>query len=303
MKHPLLSLTIAIFLALPSCAVLSETQKELVSNLAISGDTITSAPSRILYTLGEIRVERGLYYAATFTSAEVRFEELKALAEAAIEDKKRGGEMDLYISVVNSYFKALKSVANDQRWKDTGREIRSIGRSADSLVIETNKLFNTNVPEGFAKTAGKTFGYLAENVQKYRQAKLLKGFVEVGDSLVSVAVDSLVSILKSPTLNDLIENECQGLNDSYQAYIYSMAQRGYPPQIEYDREYIELVEKGRSLKQIKSKSISALQAVKRAHHKLSIELKKEDEDKKVYDDFKTVNRLAIEIAKLMELLK
>ena len=227
--------------------------------------------------------------------------ELESLSKASLEEKKRGAKADMYLSVLNSYFKALKGVANDERWKSSGREIRSIGRGVDSLIIQTNTLLDGDIPVGFAKAAGKTFGFLAENIQKYRQNKLLKEFVSVGDSLVSQSVDSLVSILKSETLNELIENEYEGLKDSYQAYLFSMSQRGYPPQIEYDRTYLALAQKSVYVKQIRNNSITALRAVKRAHHKLSIEMIKEDEDKEVFDDIKTVNRLAFEIAKLVSL--
>ncbi len=160
-----------------SCTVLSKSQLQRIENLAIKGDTLTSAPSAIFRTLSEIRLERGLFYAASFASPEARFNEIQAVAEASIKDKNRAAKADVYVGILNSYFKALKSMANEERWKAAGREFRGLGRGVDSLIIGHNELFGTEIPEGISKTAGKTFGYLVENINKFRQAKYVKEFV------------------------------------------------------------------------------------------------------------------------------
>lgn len=278
-----------------SCSVLSEKQLQRIENLAIKADTLTSTPSAIFNTLAEIRLERGVFYAASLTTPQVRFDEIQAVAEGAIEDKKRAAKADVYIGILNSYFKALKSVAHTERWESVGREFRGLGRGIDSLIIEHNKLFGTDIPEGVSKTAGKAFGYIGENINKFRQTKYVKEFVAFGDTLVAECTDSLTSILKSKTLGELIDNESAGLEANYKAYIYAMSQGGYPPQIAHDREYVALVEKMSSVRQIRNRAVSALRAVKNAHHKLLLELREEDQDKDVYEDFETLNRLFLEI--------
>ncbi len=107
--------------------------------------------------------------------------------------------------------------------------------------------------------------------------------------------DSLVSILKSSTLKELIDNESAGLEASYRAYTMAMSQGGFPPQIGHDREYVLLVEKMGSVKQIRNRAVSALRAVKNAHHKLVLEMEKGDNGENLAEDFETLNRLAIEI--------
>lgn len=287
-----------------SCSVLSKGQIELVENLAFKADTITSSPSVIFKALGEVRLERGLYYAASLSDPEVRFKELNSLAEAAIEDKKRGAKGDVYVQILNSYVRALKSAANEERWRGIGRELRGLGGGIDSLITEYNELFGEDIPEGVAKSSGKVFGYLAESVNKYRQAEFLKGFVMLGDTLVAECVDSLTSILKSEELNELIENEAAGLEANYRAYVFAVSQRGSSPQISHDREYVELVEKMASVKQLRNKSVSALRSLKNGHRKLALELAKEGDGKgkgeEVFEEFQTLNRLAIEITKLIK---
>lgn len=286
---------VALIFGTVSCSVLSDKQLQRVEDLAIKGDTLASTPSAIFRTLSEIRLERGLLYAASLTTPEVRFEEIQAIAEGTIEDKKKWAKGDIYIGILSSYFKALQSISNEERWESVGREFRGLGRGIDSLIIEYNELFGTDIPEGVAKTSGKAFGYIGENINKFRQTKYLKEFVAIGDTLVAECTDSLISILKSKELNELIENETQGLEANYKAYLYAMSQGGFPPQIERDREYVALIEKAASIKQIRNRAVSALRAVKNAHHRLHLELQIEDQNKEVYEEFKTLNSLFLDI--------
>jgi hypothetical protein len=292
----LMAAVMAMVTGLGSCSVLSQSQLDRIENLALKSDTLTSAPSLIFRELGKIRLERGLFYAASFFSPEARFNEIQALAESSIEDKKRAEKADVYVGILNSYFRALKSAANEERWKGAGREFRSLGRGVDSLIIGHNELFGTDIPEGVAKTAGKTLGYFAENINKFRQTKYIKEFVSLGDTLVAECTDSLVSILKSKPLNQLIENESEGLKANYKAYIYSVSQRGHQPRIEYDRDYVELVGRMESVKQTRNMAVSALRAVKNAHHRLLMDLQDPNKDNDdVFGDIQTLNKLAKEI--------
>lgn len=292
------AVVIVLMAGLESCSVLSQTQLDRIENLALNADSVVSAPSAIFSTLGEVRLERGLFYAASFSSPEARFEEIQALAESSIDEKKRAEKADVYVGILNSYFRALRSIANEERWRGVGREFRSLGRGVDSLIVESNELFDKDTPVGIAKAAGKTFGYFAENINKFRQTKYVKEFVALGDSLVAECTDSLTSILKSKSLTELIENESAGLEANYKAYTFAMIEGGYPPQVSNDKEYVLLVEKMSSVKQIRNKAVAALRSVKNGHHKLLLELGKEDQEKEVFEDFQSINSLLLELSKL-----
>lgn len=260
-----------------SCSVLTTTQLEMVENLSFRSDSVANAPKILFEGLSEIRLERGLYYASSLSSPQARAQELGALADGVVEDRKIAEKSQLYVSVLNSYLRALKSASSQSRWSDVGVELRSIGRNIDSLFIRYNKLgLDEEIPTGFAKHAGKTFGLIGEEVMKVKQTNFVKDFVLCGDSLVAESCDALVEILKGKQMTQLIDNEIAGLESNYYAYLMRQEQTGNLPSIQEDRHFIELTHKGSELKGLRNKCVSALRSLKNTHHKLYEEFSGEE---------------------------
>ena len=149
-----------ISLCFSSCAALTESQIKTVNKLAVSGDSVATAPSVMFRELAAIRTERGLFYAASLTGADVRFAELNALAAAAREDEQLAARTDVCVDVLNSYLRALRSISNTARWKQIGTEMRSLGNNLDSVILRFNQLdwVDLELPQGVAKLSGKFAG-------------------------------------------------------------------------------------------------------------------------------------------------
>ena len=65
------------------CSPLSKAQIEAVGELTFRSDTVSRSPAILFEELSELRLERGLYYAASLSSGTARYEEVTALAEAS----------------------------------------------------------------------------------------------------------------------------------------------------------------------------------------------------------------------------
>ena len=133
-----------------SCSVLTKSQLQRVNNLSVSSDSIVVTPKVIFNELAAVRLERGLYYAASLTSATAREKEINALAKASIADEQLVGRTEVYVNVLNSYLRALRSISATTRWTDYGTEWRGIGRNVDSLILRYNKLdlIDKQIPVG-----------------------------------------------------------------------------------------------------------------------------------------------------------
>ena len=264
------------------CASMTKAQLKRVNSLAVVSDSAVTGPGSIFRMLDDVRMERGLIYAASLQGADSRIRELNGLADATAGQSRLADKADVCVNILDSYIRALRSVSSEARWKRNGTELRGIGRNMDSLAIAYNNLdWGTLYEPGIAKQIGKTSGYLAEQYGKRRQRKLVRNILEHGDTLVDACVKSLVEGLKSDELKGLIENERTGLENNYRAYLNTTSLIGTTPAPEFDRAYIEnriRIERAESMRR---QCITTLQSFNRAHHALL----KEMDNRRTYTEF------------------
>lgn len=293
---------ITVGLVVTSCATLTKSQLQLVTNLTVASDSVAVTPKVIFDELATVRLERGLYYAASLTSATAREKEINALVEASIADDQLVGRTEIYVNVLNSYLRALRSISADSRWSAYGTEWRGIGRNIDSLILRFNQteLLDTEITVGWAKLSGQYMGYMSERYMRTRQAKAVKAFVNEGDTLVAACVDGLVELLKKGELAELIENETEGLKSNYESYLHRLESTGEPADLSADRRYIELVKRLEATKKTRNRCVTALQSLKRAHNKLVKELDKKQKIESVYDELIELNTLALYLQSMLD---
>lgn len=304
-KHTQIHSIIVLFVVvtqLSSCASLTESQLRMVTNLTVASDSVAVAPAVIFEELAAVRTERGLFYAASLTSAEARGKEINALAKASYDDEQLAGRANVYVNVLNSYLRALRSLSADARWKGYGTEWRGIGRNIDSLILRFNQadLLETDLPAGWSKLSGQYIGYMSERYMRGRQAKMVRAFVNEGDTLVSSCVDGLIELLKKGEVNELIENEAEGLKNHYDSYLHRLESAGAIADMSADRRYIELVKQMEAVKKTRNRCVTALQSLKRAHNKLVKELEKKQKIDYYYEELLELNTLSLQLQKMIE---
>lgn len=260
-----------------SCASMSKAQLKRVGALAVVSDSAVAGPGSVFRLLDEVRVSRGLMYAASLSGAEARVAELNGVALGASEFGRLSEKADVCVEILESYIRALKSLSNEARWKQNGVELRGIGRNIDSLALALGAFdgafgLDEVYEPGLAKQLGKTSGYLAEQYGKRRQLKIVREVVAEGDSIVGTCCSLLIAALKSPEMLELIENERLGLEQDYKAYLNSCSVRGVEPWVEFDRVYVEDRLKIEASRDVRRQCITRLQAFRRAHAALLKEL-------------------------------
>lgn len=292
-----------LYLLQTSCAALTETQVSMINKLAVSSDTIAIAPSVILSGLSEVRMERGIYYASSLSSAENQWHELNAVADFKTREESDIKKADQVLSILNSYLRALRSISSDQRWKAIGTELRGIGRNIDSLIIKYNSSgWGDPIPVGWAKTAGKISAEGTEWYMRGRQAKAVREFVATGDSLLNTAIIQLTEIIKKGEIEELIEHEYHSLRENYLAYLNEAERRGESVSPKESRHYIALLQKIEDIKSVQSRMNTSLQALRRAHNKATENIHKKTSLDQFEDELIKLNNLSLELATLIKKL-
>ena len=266
---------LCLLVCLGSCASMSKAQLKRVNALAVVSDSAVTGPGSVLRLLDEVRLDRGLMYAASLSGADARVAELNGVALSGSELERLSTKADVCVSILESYIRALRSLSNEARWRQNGTELRGIGRGLDSLAVAYDLIWG-NLDEfyepGLAKRLGKTSGYLAEQYGKQRQLKLVRQMVAQGDSIVGACCAALIAELKSDDMLGLIENERAGLERDFKAYLDYAGLRGVEPAYEFDRLYVDGRLKIESARDVRRRCITRLQAFRRAHAALLKEL-------------------------------
>ena len=294
---------LAVFAA-AGCSPLSKAQIEAVGELTFRSDTISRSPAVLFGEMSELRLERGLFYAASLTSGTARYEEVTALAETTMDDESLVRKASGYVDAFNSYVRALHSVSSEARWKGIGTEFRGIGIRVDSVLYRYNRLDTgyEDIPTGYARMAGRVLAYVAEEVMQAVQGRAVRNIVVAGDTLVAASCDSLMDILRSDEMNELIRHERESLRDNYAAYLAALELRGEPVPFESDRLYVELLRRADELPDIRNSCVSALRSFKNAHAKLAADFAagKKEVPEELWDEVLRLNVLAAQVSEMLE---
>lgn len=287
---------------LAGCSTLSKSQLKKISSFATVQDSLL--PAAIFQTLDDVRLERGLIYSASLTDTESRIHELNSLAEAAVKQEKTSAKANVCFNILSSYASALKSLSADTRWKKYGTELRGIGRNIDSVAIAYNKLdWGTLYDPGMAKNLGKTSGYLTEQYMKRRQRRLVYDVLVTGDTIVATCCDALIAGFKSADFLELIDNEEEGLENDYRAYLNSMQVLDRAPAADFDKVYLTEKAQIEKARQLRKKNISMLQSLKKAHAALVREMDKPRTYSEYSSDLIELNGQIHDLAEIYSTLK
>jgi hypothetical protein len=269
-----------------SCSVMSREQLDTVEKFGNSCDSFKRYPSLFFREIACLRMERGLFYAATLEEPQNRMDELAEIGRAYDSDMKLAAKTDKSLEILRSYSRALRVLVAKGRWESRGREFRSLGRALDSLVLEANRLqlFKEQLPEGFAKSAGVVVAYGAEKMLQNRQHKLARSFVCQADTLVGALAAQLVELLRMPQVSAMIEHEKQSLETNYGSYLRNSGVDGSRPvSLESDRRFLELHNRANKLATTRGYVISATNRLAKSHNNIAMALEKGKGVQEVYD--------------------
>lgn len=278
-----------------ACSVLHKTQIETVSQLCERVDTLSQFPDQVLETLSDSRRERSLYFTATLITPELRVQQLNEVVDFQIKEEKAVQKFLAYSDVLESYFRNLKSLCSPTRYEQYGVQLRGLGRQTDSLIHHYNALgMGMTIPEGYAKWSGKLLGQSAEAIARRKQGEVVRDYVQMADTLVGIYCDTLAHLLAGAPMRSWIEHEKAELAAEYEMYLQlcePLAGRGR----EEDRSYLEMRRRLKDCETILRKGKSALQSLKKAHHKLALSLNRRSEIDQVYPEILEFNKLVHEI--------
>jgi hypothetical protein len=280
-------------LLLGGCATLTKTQINCINQYAETTENFSSFPSKIMTELSEIRVKRGVYFANSLTDPKLHIKEIDEIFNQKKFDNEVSKKVDVTFKIIDKYAQSLVLLSSDRYIKKIEKNLTDFGIGIDSLITLNNSIDGTTkIPTGIGSAVGKLIVLGGKQYYRAKQAKEIKKFVNLADTLVSAMTTNLLEYLQSETINELIENEERGISESYLSYlqqinketrtmsissdskdtINSISVSISKPSIENEMDYLDLKSKIDGVKTLQQQTIRATKNLRKTHKKLLLEI-------------------------------
>jgi hypothetical protein len=244
--------------------------------------------------MAEIRIKRGIYYANSLSDPKTHIDELDNIYEQWKFDHNASEKVDITFKIIDKYAQSLTLLSADKYSSDLEEQSEKFGINIDTLIAINNRLEGTTkIPVGIGASIGQLVVFSGKQYIRIKQAKEIKKFVGMADTLVHVMTNNLLEYLQSSSVNELIEGEEREITRNYLSYL----QQSQKATIENEHDYIELKKKIEAVKELQQQTIGATIKLKKAHTKL---LENLQQKKKLKDAIEEIQVLYEEIKLLKE---
>ena len=310
-------------LLLGGCASLTKTQINCINQFAETTENFSAFPSKIMTELSEIRVKRGVYFANSLTDPKLHTKEIDEIFSQKKFDSEVSKKVDVTFKIIDKYSQSLVLLSSDKYIKKAEKNLTNIGIGIDSLITLNNSIDgNTKIPTGIGSAVGKLIILGGKQYYRAKQAKEIKKFVNLADTLVSAMTTNLLAYLQSETINELIENEERGITESYLSYlqqineetrtmsissdskdtINSISVTIRKPSIENEMDYLDLKSKIDGVKTLQHQTIRATKNLRNTHKKLLVQIERKKNLKQTINElqglFEDINDLKKTVQKI-----
>ncbi len=295
MRKAIYILSISVILS--SCASLTKTQIKSVNQFARTTKDFSVYPSKIMVELAEIRFKRGIYYANSLTDPKLHIEELANIYSHKKFDYKVSKKVDVTFKIIDKYSQSLVLLTSDKYEKDIEKQAKNFGIDIDSLITINNSINGaTRIPSGLGNAVSELIVLGGKQYVRTKQAKEIKKFVSLADTLISTMTFNLLEFLQSQNINELIVGEEREITRNYLSFL----QQTTKATIENERDFIKLKNSIDCVKQLQKQTIKATKNLRAAHKKLLQVIEKK---KDLKQSIKELQELYEEINDLKETIQ
>lgn len=247
-----------------SCAVLSDSQLTNIHSFATAAKNYSAFPAEVVKQSQQLHYNNDVLEASALPDSSLM---IRSLEKAQAEFKKGvtfSNKMDLSLQLIRKYAGMLKQLSSESYTDDLGENAKELAGDLKDAVELFNAQLSTKIPGNVGKGISQIVTIIGDRVIKSKQAKALKKFIPIGDTLIQLTVINLVSALDAD-LKPLIENYKTTFQSDFKTIIFTHIEKA-----DYNmlRFYIKTNSDYEDVESLRKRSIHAAEKMASSHKQL-----------------------------------
>lgn len=247
-----------------SCSVLSDSQLKNIHTFATAAKNYSAFPGEAVKRSQQLHYNNDVLEASAIpdsTQIIRSLEKAKAEFEKGVSFSKK---MDVSLRLIQKYAGLLKQLSSDSYTDDLSESTTELCTDLNTAVGLFNAELSTKIPDNVGQGISQVITIIGDRIIKNKQAKALKKFIPVGDTLIQLTTASIISALDSD-LKPLIEDYKATFQSEFKTIIFNHSDK-----IDYNmlRFYIKTNSDYADVESLRKKCIHAAEKMASSHQEL-----------------------------------
>lgn len=247
-----------------SCAVLSDSQVQNINAFANTAKNYSSFPGEV------VRKSQALHYKNNILEASALPDStliIHSLNQAKAEYEKGiafSEKMDLSLQLIQKYAALLDQLSSHSYTDDLGENTKELCGKLNAAVAVFNDHVQTKIPGSVGSGISQIINIVGNRIIRNKQAKALKKFIPIGDTLIQLTTNNLVDALDTD-LKPLIESYKSTFQNDFSVLVFN-----HPARIDYNtlRLYVNTNSDFTNVELLRQHCINTAEKMASAHKEL-----------------------------------
>lgn len=201
-----------LIIVLYGCSVLSESQLTNIHTFATVAKRYSAFPGEVVRKSQQLQFNNNVLEASALADSS-QIIHLLGIAKSQFEKGKTfSKKTDLSLGLIRKYASLLAQLSSNSYTDELGKNTKELSGDLNDAIGLFNDQLSVKIPGNVGKGIAQIIKTIGDRVIKNKQARALKKFIPIGDTLVQLTVVNLVSAL---------EEDMKPLTDRYKATFQS----------------------------------------------------------------------------------
>ena len=262
-----------------SCAVLTKSQIKNINAFAISAESYSNFPSEIIKKRADLVLEEKLIGSILLQPEQIKKSIVKA-QENYLFQQQLADTLDLSLQLIQQYASLLRKLSSTGYVENLKNNTDDLNENLGDLVKIANAKLPHKIPPNVGNAITKVIFLIGDKLTKIKQAKALKEFIPIGDTLVKITVKNLVDAL-SADLPALLASDKEKFINTYTNNIFSNENRVNSTSMS---QYLSALNDYDNLELLRQECIAAANKLSTAHSKLNSNIRSKSDIKEIFQE-------------------